>query len=67
MRDGGTLTGDAYEAWVGGFDPATGAPKGRVRTDAAAVRFVEVVFFRAVGAFDGVDVLFQWRAPCRWG
>jgi len=43
VRDGGTLTGDAYEAWVGGCDPATGAPKGRVRSDAAAVRFVEVV------------------------
>src|SRR5665647_2306483 len=43
VRSGGTLTGDAYEAWVGGYDPATGAPKGRVRTDAAAVRFVEVV------------------------
>jgi len=43
VRDGGTLTGEAYEAWVGGYDPATGAPKGRVRTDAAAVRFVEVV------------------------
>src|SRR5450631_1005177 len=43
VRDGGTLTGDAYEAWVGGYDPATGAPKGRVRTDAAAVRFVEAV------------------------
>ena len=43
VRDGGTLNGDAYEAWVGGYDPTTGAPKGRVRTDAAAVRFVEVV------------------------
>jgi exodeoxyribonuclease V alpha subunit len=43
VRSGGTMTGDAYEAWVGGYDPATGAPKGRVRTDAAAVRFVEVV------------------------
>ena len=43
VRLGGTLTGDAYEVWVGGYDPATGAPKGRVRTDAAAVRFVEVV------------------------
>src|SRR5450631_1336611 len=43
VRDGGTLTGEAYEAWVGGCDPATGGPKGRVRTDAAAVRFVEVV------------------------
>jgi exodeoxyribonuclease V alpha subunit len=37
------LNGDAYEAWVGGYDPDTGAPKGRVRADAAAVRFVEVV------------------------
>jgi exodeoxyribonuclease V alpha subunit len=37
------LTGDAYEAWVGGYDPEAGAPKGRVRADAAAVRFVEVV------------------------
>src|SRR5665811_322279 len=43
VRNGGTLTGNAYEAWVGGYDPAKGAPKGRVRTDAAAVRFVEVV------------------------
>jgi exodeoxyribonuclease V alpha subunit len=43
VRNGGTLTGDAYEAWVGGYDPATGAPKGRVRADAAGVRFVEVV------------------------
>ncbi len=43
VRDGGTLTGDAYEAWVGGYDTDTGALKGRVRTDAAAVRFVEVV------------------------
>ena len=43
VRAGGTLTGDGYETWVGGCDPATGAPKGRLRTDAAAVRFVEVV------------------------
>ena len=43
VRSGGALTGDGYEAWVGGCDAATGVPKGRVRTDAAAVRFVEVV------------------------
>jgi exodeoxyribonuclease V alpha subunit len=43
VRAGGTLTGDGYEAWVGGFDPATGAAKGRLRTDDQAVRFVEVV------------------------
>jgi conjugative relaxase-like TrwC/TraI family protein len=43
VRREGTMTGDAYEAWVGGYDPDTGAPKGRVRADAQAVRFVEVV------------------------
>ena len=39
---GGTLDGDAYEAWVAGLD-ATGTPKGRIRNDDKAVRFVEVV------------------------
>ena len=43
VRHGGSLSGDAYEAWVGGYDPATGAAKGRLRTDDQAVRFVEVV------------------------
>src|SRR5680860_1591419 len=43
VRAGGTLTGDAYETWVGGYDPDTGAAKGRLRTDDQAVRFVEVV------------------------
>ncbi len=37
------LTGDAYEAWVAGHDPDTGRPRGRLRTDGRAVRFVEVV------------------------
>jgi conjugative relaxase-like TrwC/TraI family protein len=37
------LTGDEYEAWVAGVHPDTGAPKGRLRHDANAVRFVEVV------------------------
>ncbi len=36
------LTGDGYEAWVAGFDPDTGEPKGRLRNDDRAVRFVEV-------------------------
>ncbi|PZS20133.1 MAG: TrwC relaxase, partial [Pseudonocardiales bacterium] len=36
------LTGDGYEAWVAGVDPDTGQPKGRLRNDARAVRFVEV-------------------------
>src|SRR3954447_1944932 len=38
-----SLTGDSYEAWVAGRDPATGEPRGRLRTDDRAVRFVEVV------------------------
>ncbi|MGH8861364.1 MAG: MobF family relaxase, partial [Jatrophihabitantaceae bacterium] len=36
------LTGDAYEVWVAGLHPETGEPKGRLRNDAQAVRFVEV-------------------------
>jgi exodeoxyribonuclease V alpha subunit len=36
------LTGDAYEAWVAGRDPRTGEPRGRLRHDEHAVRFVEV-------------------------
>lgn len=42
VRAGGTLDGDAYEAWVAGYDQG-GRPKGRLRTDDQAVRFVEVV------------------------
>jgi exodeoxyribonuclease V alpha subunit len=37
------LAGDGYEAWVAGQDPDTGEPRGRLRTDERAVRFVEVV------------------------
>ena len=37
------LDGDGYEAWVAGRDPITGEARGRLRTDANAVRFVEVV------------------------
>jgi exodeoxyribonuclease V alpha subunit len=36
------LTGEKYEAWVAGVDPDTGVPKGRLRHDEHAVRFVEV-------------------------
>jgi exodeoxyribonuclease V alpha subunit len=39
----GSLTDEAYEKWVGGYDVETGAAKGRLRTDAKALRFVEVV------------------------
>src|SRR3954447_5161173 len=37
------LTGETYESWVAGRDPDTGDPRGRLRTDARSVRFVEVV------------------------
>jgi exodeoxyribonuclease V alpha subunit len=37
-----SLSGDGYEGWVAGLDPETGEPRGRVRTDGQAVRFVEV-------------------------
>jgi exodeoxyribonuclease V alpha subunit len=36
-------TGDGYESWVAGLDPDTGQPRGRLRSDAAGVRFVEVI------------------------
>ncbi|GGF36357.1 hypothetical protein GCM10011519_07330 [Marmoricola endophyticus] len=39
----GTLDGDAYERWVGGYDVDTGEAKGRLRTDENGLRFVEVV------------------------
>src|SRR3954454_5890099 len=37
------LTGETYETWVAGCDPGTGDPRGRLRTDERAVRFVQVV------------------------
>src|SRR4051794_35453120 len=37
------LTAETYETWVAGRDPDTGDPRGRLRTDERAVRFVEVV------------------------
>jgi exodeoxyribonuclease V alpha subunit len=37
------LTGDTYETWVAGRDPGTGEPRGQLRGDGHAVRFVEVV------------------------
>ena len=37
------LSGDGYEVWVAGVDPESGEPRGRLRTDAAGVRFVEVI------------------------
>ena len=43
VQDGGTLDGDSYERWVAGYDVLTGVPKGRLRDDGHALRFVEVV------------------------
>jgi exodeoxyribonuclease V alpha subunit len=48
VRDGrlqelSALAGDGYEAWVAGREPDTGEPRGRLRSDGRAVRFVEVV------------------------
>ena len=43
VRELAPLTGDTYETWVAGHDPATGEPRGQLRTDEHAVRFVEVV------------------------
>lgn len=39
----GDLDGATYERWVAGYDVLTGAAKGRLRDDARALRFVEVV------------------------
>lgn len=38
----GPLDGEQYERWVAGFDPATGQPKGRLRSDDRANRFQEI-------------------------
>ncbi|MEO5664521.1 MAG: MobF family relaxase [Nocardioides sp.] len=37
------LDGATYEQWVAGYDVANGLPKGRLRRDDNALRFVEVV------------------------
>ena len=43
VRQSGSLTGESYEMWVGGFDAETGVAKGRLRSDPKALRFVEIV------------------------
>src|SRR4051812_35668942 len=43
VRELPALAGDGYEAWVAGVDPTTGVPRGRLRSEGRAVRFVEVV------------------------
>src|SRR3954451_13335614 len=42
VEDLGELDGDGYEQWVAGRDPDTGIPRGRLRQDGNAVRFVEI-------------------------
>lgn len=43
VESAGALDGDGYEAWVAGLDPVPHKARGRLRHDASAVRFVEVV------------------------
>jgi exodeoxyribonuclease V alpha subunit len=43
VEHAGSMDGDTYEQWVAGIDLETGRKKGRVRDDASALRFVEVV------------------------
>ncbi len=43
VEQAGSMTGETYERWVAGIDIETGVKKGRVREDANALRFVEVV------------------------
>jgi len=40
--EAGSMDGETYEQWVAGIDIDTGRPKGRLRDDANALRFVEV-------------------------
>jgi hypothetical protein len=41
-RELAPLTGESYERWVAGVDPASGEPRGLLRADGSGVRFVEV-------------------------
>jgi exodeoxyribonuclease V alpha subunit len=43
VEPAGSMDGETYEQWVAGIDLEAGRPKGRVRGDANALRFVEVV------------------------
>ncbi len=42
VNEAGSMDGETYEQWVAGIDIDTGRPKGRLRKDANALRFVEV-------------------------
>lgn len=43
VENAGALDGDGYDACVAGLDLLNREPRGRLRTDAKAVRFAEVV------------------------
>ncbi len=43
VRDVGAMTGEVFEQWVASIDLETLTPKGHIRTDDNALRFVEVV------------------------
>src|SRR3954452_6850817 len=43
VADLAPLTGQAYETWVAGRNPDTSEPRGQLRCDEHAVRFVEVI------------------------
>ena len=43
VREVESMDGPTYERWVAGYDVETEQPKGRLRTDDRALRFVEVV------------------------
>jgi hypothetical protein len=42
VEHAGSMDGETYEQWVAGMNADTGRPKGRLRKDASALRFVEV-------------------------
>ena len=42
VHEAGPMSGEVYERGVAGLDLDSGAPKGRLRTDDQALRFVEV-------------------------
>lgn len=43
VQEVGDMSGEVYERWVAGIDVETHVPKGHLRTDENALRFVEVV------------------------
>ncbi len=65
------MDANTYERWVGGYEVETGMPKGRLRKDANAVKFVEVTvngpksWSLAAAAHSEIAAAYdaaQWRA-----